>query len=85
MSSHRSLVKKGKDYVAVAKNALDDIDSGREEMALKKLSALQRDGSYLADASEQLTEQLEAVEKYYQRKDAEVLREIDDLGKKERE
>ena len=40
MSGHHSLVKKGKDCVAVAKNALDDIGSGREEMALKKLSAL---------------------------------------------
>ena len=85
MSGHHSLVKKGKDCVAVAKNALDDIGSGRKEMALEKFSALQRDGSYLADAAEQLAERLEAVEKYYQRKDAEVLREIGDLGKTESE
>ena len=82
---HQLLVKKGKDCVAVAKNALDDIGSGRKEMALKKLSALQRDGSLIADAAEQLAERLEAVEKYYQHKDAEVLREIGDLSRRENE
>ena len=85
MSGHHLLVKKGKDCVAVAKNVLDDIGSGRKEMALKKLSALQRDGSFLADAAEQLAERLEAVEKYYKHKDAEVLREIGDLSRRENE
>ena len=85
MSDHHSLVKKGKDCVAVAKTTLDDIGSGREEMALKKLSALQRDGSSLADAAEQLAKRLEAVDKYYQDKDAEVLREIEGLNRRESE
>ena len=85
MSGHQLLVKKGKDCVAVAKNALDDIDNGREKMALKKLSALQRDGNSLADAAQQLAERLEAVEKHYQQKDAEILREIGDLSRRESE
>ena len=85
MSDHHSLVKKGKDCVAVAKNTLDDIGSGRKEKALEKLSALQRDGSSLADAAEQLAKRLEAVEKHYQQKDAEVLREIGDLNRRESE
>ena len=85
MSDHHSLVKKGKDCVTVAKNTLDDIGSGREEMALRKLSALQRDGGFLAEAAEELAKRLEAVEKYYQDKDAEVLREIGDLNKRENE
>ena len=85
MSDHHSLVKKGKDCVAVAKNTLNDIGSGRKEMALKKLSALQRDGSSLADAAEQLAKRLEAVDKYYQDKDAEVMREIEGLNRRESE
>ena len=83
MSDLHSLVKKGKDCVAVAKNTLDDIGSGRKEMALEKLSALQRDGGSLADAAEQLAKRLEAVEKHYQQKDAEVLRKIGDLHRRE--
>ena len=85
MSDHHSLVKKGKDCVAVAKNTLDDIGRGRREMALQKLSALQRDGGSLADAAEQLAKRLEAVEKHYQQKDAEVLREIGDTDLNRRE
>ena len=85
MSNHHPLVKKGKDCVAVAKNTLDDIGSGRKEMALEKLSALQRDGGSLADTAEQLAKRLEAVEKHYQQKDAKVLREIGDLNRRESE
>ena len=85
MSDHYLLVKKGKDCVTVAKNTLDDIGSGREEMALRKLSALQRDGGFLAEAAEELAKRLEAVKKYYQDKDAEVLHEIGDLNKRESE
>ena len=83
MSSDHSLVKKGKDCVAVAKNALDDITSGKEEMALEKLSALQKDGSFLVDTAKQLAERLEAVDKHYQIKDAELLRQIGDLNRQE--
>ena len=54
-------------------------------MALEKLSSLQREGSFLADAAEQLAKRLEAVEKHYQQKDAEVLRKIGDLGRRENE
>ena len=83
MSSDRSVVKKGKDCVAVAKNALDDIGSGREEMALTKLSVLQKDGSFLADKAKQLAERLEAVDKHYQSKDAELLHQIENLSRDE--
>ena len=83
MSSDLSLVKKGKDCVAVAKNALDDIASGREENAMKKLSALQKDSSDLVDAAKQLAERLEAVDKHYQNKDAELLHQIGDLNRQE--
>ena len=78
-------MKKGKDCVAIAKNALDDISSGREAMALNKLSALQADGIFLADTAKQLAKRLEAVEKHYQQKDSEILREIGDLSRRENE
>ena len=71
--------------MAVVKRALDDIRSGREHMAIKKLSALQKDGTFLADAAEKLAKRLEAVEKYYQNIDAEMLREIGNLNQKENE
>ena len=80
-----SLVKKGKDCVAIAKNALDDIGSGREEAALKKLSVLKKDGSFLVDAAKELAERLEAVDKHYQNKDAEFLRQIGELNGRESE
>ena len=83
MSGHHSLVKKGKDCVAVAKNVLDDIGSEREELALTKLSALKKDGSFLADASKQLAERLEAVGKHYQDEDEELLRQIGNLNEQE--
>ena len=85
MSDQRDIVKKGKDCVEIAKNALDDISSGREAMALNKLSALQTDGILLADTAKQLAERLEAVEKHYQQEDAEILREIGDLSRRENE
>ena len=81
MGDHRSLVKKGKDCIAVAGNLLNDINSGSKEIPLKKkLVSLQRDGSFLAGAAEQLAKWLEAVEKYI---DAHALREIEDLNRKE--
>ena len=83
MSGHHSLVKKGKDCVAVAKNVLDDIGSGRKELALEKLSALKKDGSFLADAAKQLAERLEAVGKHYQDEDEELLRQIGNLNGQE--
>ena len=82
MSGH-SIVKKGKDCVAVAKNVLDDIGSGREEMALKKLSALKDDSNFLADRAKQLDERLEAVGKQYQDEDKELLRQIGSLNGQE--
>ena len=85
MSGQRDIVKKGKDCVAIAKNALDDLVSGREEMALNKLSALKTDGSFLADVAKQQAERLEAEDKHYQQKDAEILREIGDLSRRENE
>ena len=84
-SSHHSLVKKGKDCVAIAKDALDDISNGREKMAIKKLSDLQRDSRFLGDAAEQLAGRLEAVDKYYQNEDAEISRKIGELARKESE
>ena len=78
-----ALVNTGKDCIAVVKHALDDIRSGREEMAIKRLSALQRDSVILADAAERLAIRLEAVEKHYQNKDAEMLSEIGNLNGKE--
>ena len=83
MSGHRSLVKKGKDCVAVAKNVLDDIESGRKELALEKLSALKKDGSFLMDAAKQLAERLEAVGKHNQDEDEELLRQIGNLNGQE--
>ena len=86
MSVHRySIAKIGKDCVAVAKNALDDIGSGNEKIALNKLSDLQRDGSFLADAAKQLAERLEGVDKYYQHKDAEIKLKIGELNRRESE
>ena len=51
-------------------------------MALQKLSFLQKDGEFLVYAAEQLTERLETVDRYFQKKDSEKLREISDLAKK---
>ena len=82
-SDHHSVVKKGKDCVAVAKNVLDDIVSGREKMAIKKLSALLKDGSFLAFAAKQLAERLEAVNQHYQNKDAGLLHQIGNLSRQE--
>ena len=79
MSGHYSIVKKGKDCIAITKNALNDISSGREEMAIKKLSALQKDGNFLAEAAKELAEWLEAVDQHYQGKDEELLRQIGNL------
>lgn len=84
-STNQSLVNKGKDCIMVAKSALDDIGSGRKQMAVKKLSTLQRDSSDIAHEAEKLAERLEAVEKYYQHKDAEILREIGELVRNESE
>ena len=83
MSCYNSVIKKGKDCIAVVHNALDDIDSGRKRMALQKLSSLQKDGELLVYAAEQLTERLEAVDRYFQKKDSEKLREISNLAKRE--
>ena len=80
-----SLVRKGKACVEIAKNALDDITNGREEMAQEKLSALQTDGGFIADAARQLAERLEAVDKHYQNKDAELLHQIGELRRREGE
>ena len=85
MHDQQDVVKKGKDCLTVAKNALDDIGSGREEMALRKFSALQTDGRFLADTAKQLAEQLEAANKFYQQKDAEILHEIGELSRRESE
>ena len=85
MSDHHSLVQRGRNCVAVARNTLDDIGSGREQMALERLSTLHRDGGFLANAAEQLAKRLEVVEKHYQEKDAELLREIGGLGRRENE
>ena len=79
MSGHHSIVKKGKDCIAIANNALNDISSGREEMARKKLSALRKDGNLLAEAAKELAERLEAVDKHYQGKDEGLLRQIGNL------
>ena len=85
MHDQQDVAKKGKDCLTVAKNALDDIGSGREEMALRKFSALQTDGRFLADTAKQLAEQLEAANKFYQQKDAEILHEIGELSRRESE
>ena len=85
MHDQQDIVKKGKDCLTVAKNALDDIGSGREEMALRKLSALQNDGIFLADTAKRLAERLEAANKFYQQKDAEILHEISELSRRESE
>ena len=85
MGKDLKIVKKGKDCFTVAKNALDEISTGKKAMVLNKLSALQTDGSFLADIAKQLVERLEAMEKYYQQKDAEILREIEDLSRRENE
>ena len=85
MSGHHSIVKKGKDCIAIAKNALNDISSGREEMAIKQLSALQKDGNFLAEAANELAERLEAVDNHYQGKDEELLRQIGNLNGHARE
>ena len=76
-------MKKVKDCNAVVKNVLDDIASRKEEMALKKLLTLQKDGIFLVDATEKLAEWLEAVDKHYQIEDAELLRQIGDLNQQE--
>ena len=83
MSCYNSLAKKGKDCIKVVHNALDDIDRGRKEMALQKLSSLQEDGKRLVHAAKELAERLEAVETYYQEKDSEMLLEIRDLTRRE--
>ena len=80
MSGHHSIVKRGKDCIAITKNALNDISSGREEMAIKKLSALQKDGNFLAEAAKELAEWLEAVDQHYQGKDEELLQQIGNLN-----
>ena len=78
-----SLVKKGKNCVAVAKNALDDIGSGRKEMTLEKLSALQRDGGLIANESEKLAKRLEGVDNHCQNEVAEFKRKMGDLKRQE--
>ena len=78
-----SLVTRGKNCVEVAKNVLDDIGSGRKEMALEKLSALQRDGSLIANESEKLAERLEAVDNHSQNEVAELERKMGDLKRQE--
>ena len=83
MSSHNSLVKKGKACISVVRNALDDIENGRKQMGLQKLSSVQKDGELLVYAAEQLAERLEAVERYFLEKDSEILRETDALAKRE--
>ena len=84
-SDHQAIARRGRDCVALARDAKDDIEGGRKEMALNKLSTLQRDGSFLAGVAKQLVEKLEEVDKHYQQKDAEILREIGDLSRRENE
>ena len=78
-----SVVKKGKNCVAVAKSALHDIRSRREQIALEKLSALQNDASFLASDSEDFAKRLEAVDIFNQNETAEILRKIGDLSGRE--
>ena len=78
-------MKKGKDCAAIVKGVLNDIESGRKEMALEKLSDLQKDGSFLADAAKQLVEWLEVEDKRYQEEDEKLLCKIGDLNGQESE
>ena len=85
MSDHQAIARRGRDCVALARDAKDDIDGSREEMALINLSTLHRNGSLLADEAKQLAKRLDAVDKHYQEKDTEILREIGDLSRRENE
>ena len=83
MAAELSLVKKGKNCVAVVKSALHDISNGYLEYASTKLHGLRDDSLLLAAEAEKLTKRLETVEKYFIAKEESVHKEIGKLGRRE--
>ncbi len=83
MSSNYSLVENGKHCVAVASEVLQDIESGRTEVANSKLISIQRDATVLANEGAKLATRLEAADTHYQKKDAELHQQIGKLGVQE--
>lgn len=79
------LVKKGKNCIAVIKTVVDDIDNGCGESATRKLGELKNDSEFLAKEAAKLAKRLEAVDKHYQDKDAEILVEVGNLSRTESE
>ena len=83
MAAELSLVKKGKNCVAVVKSALHDISNGHPNHASRKLHRLRHDSLLLEAEAEKLTKRLETVENYFIAKDESILEEIGKLGRRE--
>ncbi len=78
-----SLVEKGKLCMATTKEVLQDIESGKIEVANTKLVSMQRDAAILVKEADKLAQRLEGVDEHYQKKDAELQEQIGILGVKE--
>ena len=83
MATELSLVKKGKNCVAVVKSALRDISNGYPQNASTKLHGLRDDSVLLAAEAEKLVKRLETVERYFIAKGESLLGEIGKLGRTE--
>ena len=83
MATELSLVKKGKNCVAVVKSALRDISNGYPQNASTKLNGLRDDSVLLAAEAEKLVKRLETVERYFIAKGESLLGEIGKLGRTE--
>ncbi len=83
MSSQTSLVEKGKHCVAVASEVLKHIKMDQTVDASSKLVSMQKDAAFLANEAEKLAKRLEAVDEHYQEMDAELHRQVGQLGMQE--
>ena len=81
----RVVVDRGKKCVVEASEVLQDLANGRGKYAQAKLVSLEKDAVELATHAEMLAERLEAVDKFQQEKDAELLRQSGELGRQEEE
>ena len=83
MASEFPIVKKGNNCLQVAKLVLAEIRSGNSVQVTERLCSLRQDVATLENEADHLTKRFEAVDKYCQDQDAELSRQIGELGVRE--
>ena len=85
MADRLPLVKKGKDCLQVATDILEGIETGDTRDVESKLSLMKQDAKVLTTEADKLTKRLEAVDLFYQEKDADLLQQVGESGVKEKQ